>query len=102
MEKELQKRILSSIILIPLSLFFIIKGSVFFILFLVILFFISSSEWLNMTKKLELKILGILFLIFSLYSTFYYREMSLEFFLLIIVACISTDLVGYIFGKLFN
>ena len=102
MEKELQKRILSSIILIPLSLFFIIKGSVFFILFLVILFFISSSEWLNMTKKLDLKILGILFLIFSLYSAFYYREMGLEFFLLIIIACISTDLGGYIFGKLFK
>ena len=102
MEKELQKRILSSIILIPLSLFFIIKGSAFFILFLVILFLISSSEWLNMVKKLELKILGILFLIFSFYSTFYYREMSLEFFLLIIIACVSTDLGGDIFGKLFK
>ena len=102
MEKELQKRILSSIILIPLSLFFIIKGSAFFILFLVVLFLISSSEWLNMAKKLELKISGILFLIFSFYSTFYYREMSLEFFLLIIIACVSTDLGGYIFGKLFK
>ena len=100
MEKELQKRILSSLILIPLSLFFIIKGSAFFILFLVILFLISSSEWLNMVKKLELKILGILFLIFSFYSTFYYREMGLEFFLIIIIACVSTDLGGYIFGKL--
>ena len=102
MEKNLQKRILSSIILIPLSLFFIIKGSAFFILFLIVLFFISSSEWLNMAKKLEFKILGILFLIFSFYSTFYYREMSLEFFLLIIITCVSTDLGGYIFGKLFK
>ena len=102
MEKELQKRILSSIILIPLSLFFIIKGSAFFILFLVVLFLISSSEWLNMAKKLELKIFGILFLIFSFYSTFYYRERSLEFFLLIIIVCVSTDLGGYIFGKLFK
>ena len=100
MEKELQKRILSSIILIPLSLFFIIKGSFFFILFLVIIFLISSSEWLNMVKKTELKFLGILFLIFSFYSVFYYRELSLDFFLLIIVTCVSTDLGGYIFGKL--
>ena len=102
MEKELQKRILSSIILIPISLFFIIKGSVFFILFLVILFLISSFEWLNMVKKLGLKIFGILFLIFSFYSTFYYREIGLEFFLLIVIACVSTDLGGYIFGKLFK
>ena len=102
MNKELQKRILSSIIIIPSSLFFIIKGSTFFILFLVVLFLISSSEWLNMAKKLELKIFGILFLIFSFYSTFYYRERSLEFFLLIIIVCVSTDLGGYIFGKLFK
>jgi phosphatidate cytidylyltransferase len=102
MSKELQKRILSSIIIFPLSLFFIIKGSAFFILFLVILFLISSSEWLNMTKKLELKFLGLFFLIFSFYSTFYYREINLEFFLFIIISCISTDIGGYIFGKLFK
>ena len=55
-----------------------------------------------MAKKLELKILGIIFLTFSFYSTFYYREMSLEFFLLIIITCVSTDIGGYIFGKLFK
>ncbi len=102
MDKELQKRILSSIIIIPLSLFFIIKGSIFFILFLLILFLISSSEWLNMIKKLELKILGISFLIFSFYSTFYIREDGLMSFLLIMIICITTDLGGYIFGKLFK
>ncbi len=100
MHSELQKRILSSIIIFPLSLFFIIKGSIFFILFLFILFLISSYEWLNMTKKIGVKILGLLFLLFSFYSTFYYREIGLESFLFIIVACVSTDLGGFIFGKL--
>ena len=102
MDKELQKRILSSIIIIPLSLFFIIKGSTFFILFLLILFLISSSEWLNMTKKLKFKLLGISFLIFSFYSTFYIREDGLMSFLLIMIICVSTDLGGYIFGKIFK
>ena len=102
MAKELQKRILSSMIIIPLSLFFIIKGSTFFILFLLILFLISSSEWLNMTKKLEFKLLGISFLIFSFYSTFYIREDGLMSFLLIMIICVSTDLGGYIFGKIFK
>ena len=102
MEKELQKRILSSIILIPFALFFILKGSVFFILFLFILFLISSLEWLNMARKLELKILGIFFLIFSFYSTFYFREDGLMTFLLIVIICVSTDLGGFIFGKLFK
>ena len=102
MEKELQKRILTSIIIIPLSLFFIIKGSVFFALFLIIFFLISLFEWLNMTKKMEIKILGVLFLTFSFYTAFYYREIGLEFFLLVIIVCVSTDLGGYIFGKLFK
>ena len=102
MDKELIKRILSSIIIIPLSLFFIFKGSTFFILFLVIVFLISFLEWLNMTKKLEIKILGLLFLLFSFYSTFSLREDGLTSFLLIIIICVSTDLGGYIFGKLFK
>ena len=63
MEKELQKRILSSIIIIPLSFFFIIKGSEFFILFITILFLIACLEWFKMTKKYDLKIFGIFFFI---------------------------------------
>ena len=55
-----------------------------------------------MAKNLELRILGLFFLLFSFYSTFYFREIGLEFFLLIIIACVSTDLGGYIFGKYFK
>ena len=33
MIKEFEKRLISSLILIPISIFFIIKGSVFFIFF---------------------------------------------------------------------
>ena len=49
--KELQKRILSSLILIPVSLFFIIKGSIFFIFFLSACFLIASYEWYNLSKN---------------------------------------------------
>ena len=45
--KELQKRILSSIILIPA--FFFIKGSIFYILFFI--FFTTIYEWIQMCKK---------------------------------------------------
>ena len=41
MVKEFEKRLISSIILIPISIFFIIKGSIFFIFFLSI-FFLAS------------------------------------------------------------
>ncbi len=102
MTLELQKRILSSVILIPLSFFLIIKGSLFFISFLTIIFIISSYEWLKMAKNMELRVFGIFFLIFSFYSTYFLREKDLVYFFTIVIVCISTDLGGYIFGKLFK
>ena len=51
MIKEFEKRLLSSLILIPIAIFFIIKGSVFFSFFLSILFLATSYEWLKMIKK---------------------------------------------------
>ena len=102
MQKELQKRILSSIIIAPLSLYFIIKGSIFFILFLIILFFIASLEWVKMTKKIEFQVIGIVFLFFSFYSVYFLRDNNLLDFLSIILICITTDIGGYVFGKMFK
>ncbi len=102
MGKEFQKRLLSSIILIPISFFFIFKGSNYFIIFLTILFLISTTEWSMMVKKNEIKIAGILFLLFSFYSAFIIREGNFEYFLLLLTICISTDIGGYIFGKIFG
>ena len=96
------KRILSSIILFLLSVFFIIKGSFYFIFFLSILFLFSYLEWSNLNKKKYfLKFLGIVFLLFSFYLTYLIREQyGLYFFLFILTICISTDVGGYIFGKM--
>ena len=102
--KELQKRILSSLILIPLSFFFIIQGHILFIFFLSIVFLVSSYEWIIMCKKsLLLKFLGIIFLFFSFYTAFYFRENeNYKDFLFIITICIFTDIGGYSFGKMFK
>ena len=99
MIKELQKRILSSIIIIPLSLFFIIKGSAFFIIFITILFLIACLEWFKMTKRYDFKIFGIIFLLLSFYSVYLVRDRGLFEFLMIFIICITTDIGGYIFGK---
>ena len=53
MNMELQKRLLSSIIMVPTALFFILKGSIFFIFFLFIVFIATSNEWLDMCKKIN-------------------------------------------------
>ena len=102
MLKEFEKRLLSSIILIPATFLIILEGEIFFYIFLSLSFLISSYEWLKMIKRYDLKILGILFLLFSFYSAFYLRSQNLESFLLIILICISTDIGGYLFGKLFK
>ena len=54
-----------------------------------------------MNKNIFYKIFGLIFLIFSFYS---FYKLSSEIFLLIfvILICISTDIGGYIFGKLFK
>ena len=100
--KELKKRILSSIIFIPISFFFIFEGSITFIFFLTIIFLAIAFEWLRMTQKKDLiRILGIFFLLFSFYSAIYLRQyIGLNFFLFLIIVCIFTDIGGYLFGKI--
>ena len=102
--KELQKRILSSIILIPLSFFFIIQGSFTFILFLSLVLLVTSFEWLKMTSNKDLlRALGLFFLFFSFYTAIYLRQfIGLNFFLFLIIVCIFTDIGGYLFGKIFK
>ncbi len=103
MKNELIKRIISSVVLLPIIIFIIIKGSVYFNIFLLFCFVIISFEWYRMNKKKIYNIIGFLFLLFSFYSIYklrnYYND-DYIFFLFIILICISTDLGGYIFGKL--
>ena len=104
MKKEFQKRILSSLFIIPIALLFLIQGSVYFSFFLCILFLATSYEWVKMNKKNDLiKVLGVIFLIFSFYSAYELRNYAgFNSFLLIVLICIFTDIGGYIFGKIFK
>ena len=103
MNNEILKRILSSLILIPIALFFIIKGSYFFNFFILICFLISSYEWHFMSKNKKYYLPGFIFIIFSIYTFYFFRnEGDYKIFLLIIITCIATDIGGYIFGKIFK
>ena len=106
MRREFIKRILSSIILIPLAIFFIVKGSFLFNFFIIICFLITSYEWHMMSKKKSYYFLGLIFLIFSFYTVYELRniseDVSLSLFLFITLICVSTDIGGYIFGKIFK
>ena len=103
-DSNLSKRIYSSIILIPLVLFFIIKGSFYFNFFIAICFFISAYEWYIMTRKKNYYlIIGLYFLIFSFYCAYLLRNLNGDIFgllfLFVLLICISSDIGGYLVGK---
>ena len=105
MNNEIKKRILSSILLIPLSFFCIIKGSFFFNILIVFVFLIASYEWYMMSKNKPYHIPGYIFLIISIYSCYLLRnihEYNFLPFLFVTIICILTDIGGYIFGKTFK
>ena len=102
-KNELTKRVSSSLILIPIVVFVIIKGSILFNFFIIISFIITAYEWLKMSKRNIHKIFGLFFIIFSFYTIFQIRnDFNQDYFhiLFIAIICISTDIGGYIFGKL--
>ena len=103
MSKELLKRILSSLVLIFILGIFIIQGGIIFNLFVLICFFLTVFEWHKMSKKNSYYILGIFFLIFSYFSIYYFVNQisdDYSYFLFILLICISTDLGGYVVGKI--
>ena len=105
MSKELLKRILSSLVLIFILGIFIIQGGIIFNLFVLICFFLTVFEWHKMSKKNSYYILGIFFLIFSYFSIYYLVNQisdDYSYFLFILLICISTDLGGYVVGKIIN
>ncbi|MDC1112276.1 phosphatidate cytidylyltransferase [Candidatus Pelagibacter sp.] len=105
MNKEFTKRLLSSVILIPIALFFIAKGSLLFNLFILICFAITSYEWHMMSKKKSYYIFGFIFLIISFYTAYLLRNNFHDnyiYFIMILLICVLTDIGGYIFGKIFK
>ena len=104
MKQELFKRIISSIILIPIALFFILKGSFLFNFFILICLIITSYEWHKMSKNKSYYLVGFIFLVFSFYTTYKLIDFagSYYYFLTVMLICISTDIGGYVFGNLFK
>ena len=104
-KEEIIKRILSSIILLPTVLFFIIKGSFLFNFFIFICFLITTYEWLKLSKNNLFKFFGSIFIVISFYTIFNIRnEFDRDYFhlLLVVIICVSTDIGGYVFGNIFK
>ena len=107
MNKELRNRIFSSIIIAPLTIYLIYKGSFIFFFFILLCYFISVYEWTLMSKKKIYFLPGVIFLTFSFINVYLLRynfsnEISLYLFFFVVITCIFTDIGGYLFGKVFK
>lgn len=111
MSSELIKRFLSSVFMLLIIAYVLIKGSVLFVIFSIFIAIISIYEWYNLTnKKKYYRYLGIIFLIISTVTFYLSRNFNnknhdiegLQFITFVIIICILTDIGGYLFGKTFK
>ena len=104
MNNEIIKRILSSVILISIIYFIITNGSILFNLFLITCLVVILYEWHLMSKKKKYYYPGIIFISLSFFCAYKlnnYNDNNINFILVLLI-CISTDIGGYVIGKLFK
>jgi len=102
---NLQKRIITSVILFPLSIFFIIKGGSYIVSFLYAVLILGNYELFSaFRRKLSILFLDGLLLV-TLLSILHLRNDTTSSFVLliwIIILTICSDIGGYTFGKIFK
>ena len=102
---NLQKRILTSLVILPLSIFFVVKGDYFLKFFLFAVFLAANYElFLVFSKKITILFLDLI-LILSLFMISYLADneiLSLYLLMWVIILCVCSDVGGYVFGKIFK
>ena len=102
---NLKKRILTSIFIFPLSIFFILKGGNYIVSFLYAILILGNFEVFSVFKRKLTIILIDLILVASLLAALFLRnDTASSFFLLlwVIILTILSDIGGYVFGKIFK
>ena len=102
---NLQKRIITSIILFPFSIFFIIKGGSYIVSFLYAVLILGNYELFSTFKRKFTIIFLDVMLVISLLSILHLRNDTASSFVLliwIIILTICSDIGGYTFGKIFK
>ncbi len=102
---NLNKRILTSLIVFPISMFFIIKGGNYIVSFLYAVLILANFEAFSIFKRKTSIIFLDSVLVVSLLSILHLRNDTASSFILllwVIILTISSDIGGYIFGKIFK
>ena len=100
-----QKRVLTSLVILPLSVYFIVMGGYYIVSFLYAILILGNYEVFSVfKKKLSIIFLDIT-LVVTLLSILHLRNDTLSSFVLLtwlITITICSDVGGYIFGKIFK
>ena len=102
---NLQKRILTSLVALPLSIYLLMTGGVPFAFFLIFILFVGIYELFTIFKKVSTKLFLLLILVLSLCSIYFLANanaISKTMLYFSIAVCISSDIGGYVFGKIFK
>ena len=102
---NLNKRVFTSLIVFPVSMFFIIKGGNYIVSFLYAILILANFEAFSAFKRKTSIIFLDSILVVSLLSILHLRNdttSSLILLLWVIILTISSDIGGYIFGKIFR
>ena len=106
-----QKRFYTSIVLLSI-IFLIFKFNIILVYFLIILGIFSILEFMDVTKRLSINLFQLYFINFIF--IFYVFIFCLNFFLfsnlpglkiillILLLACVASDIGGFIFGKIFK
>tara|TARA_B100000945_G_C20392209_1_gene602885 strand:+ start:78 stop:734 length:657 start_codon:yes stop_codon:yes gene_type:complete len=103
--KNFEKRVLTSLIVFPLSIFFILKGGYYIVSFLYAILILGNYEVFSAFKKKTTVIILDLILVSSLLAILSLRNDTMSSFALliwVIIITVSSDVGGYIFGKVFK
>ena len=101
---EIHKRILTSLVLLPILIFSIFSEKYFFNILLIIVFLVASYEWYHINKKnFGNFFIGVLIIFTSTISAYILKGNNFEsnlFFLWLLSVGFFSDTGGYIFGKI--
>ena len=99
---NLQKRVLTSLIALPLSIFFVVKGGHVLTFFLIFILLAGMHELFSVFKKIKSILFLSSILILSLFCIYYLSEKEPSLLYFVIAITISSDIGGYVFGKIFK
>ena len=102
---EFYKRVMTSVILLPITIICIFFSKYVFLIFLILIAIISLIEWYLICKKINntLFVFGSLIISISIISAYNLRGDNLYdviFFIWILFICFFSDVGGYTFGKI--